>query len=501
MKTTSMRDRLFIFLKASTLVGVLSLISACLPPGGPFPTIEGPIAGTPVMIASTFFKLSDVGYQQSEYFIAGKAKSYTGPSPRPVDGKWSVQVADEADFRTRILVYRPIDPAKFNGTVIVEWMNVSSGIESPVEWLLIHSELISKGYAWVGISAQKAGIDGGGWQLLGGTIPIKAVNPVRYSSLLHPGDKYSYDIFTQAAKTVVQPGSINPLGDLNVQYAIAVGESQSADFMLTYVNAIAPIENVFDGYFIHSRFHGSADFAPTSLTAASEYASRPDAVHVRDDLNVPVMMLQTESDLTVLGSMMGDRQADSENVRIWEAAGTAHANAYVSLTGLFSGVDTVKAAEVIETTSTIPIPGLLSCTRPINSGPHHFIAQATITALNNWIRTGVAAAHADRFQTAGNPEVLLRDSLGNVLGGIRTPYVDAPIATLSGEGQPGDLYCKLFGTTDMFDRTQLASLYTDHEAYISAVNASADSAVSHGFLLPEDGDLIKTWARDSNVGN
>jgi hypothetical protein len=306
-----------------------AFLSACLPIPGPSAPIEGPIKGTPVNLASTMFKLAEVGYQQEEYFIAGKASSYSGSTPRSVDGKWSVQVADEAEYKTRILVVRPTDPSKFNGTVIFEWLNVSSGIESPPEWLLVHSELTGKGYAWVGISAQKAGIDGGGWQLLGVSLPIKVLNPSRYASLLHPGDKYSYDIFTQAARAVIQPEGINPLGDLNVQHSIAVGESQSADFMLTYVNAIAPIENLFDGYLVHSRFHGSADFAPTSLLAASEFALRPDTVHIRDDLNVPVLMLQTESDLTVLGAM-GDRQPDSEYIRTWEAAGTAHANWYVS---------------------------------------------------------------------------------------------------------------------------------------------------------------------------
>ena len=114
---------------------------------------------------------------------------------------------------------------------------------------------------------------------------------------------------------------------------------------------------------------------------------------------------------------------------------------------------------------------------------------------------GVAPAHADRFQTAGDPEALVRDNFGNVLGGIRTPYVDVPIATLSGEGQTGSLYCKLFGTTKLFDEAQLASLYPDHSTYVAAVNASVDSAVSQGFVLPEDGELIKTWATDSDIGN
>lgn len=487
--------------KALYLAGAFAFISGCLPPGGPAAPIEGPIAGTPVNLASTMFKLSDVGYEQSEYFIAGTASSYSGPSPRPVDGKWAVEVADEADYKTRILVARPADPTKFNGTVIFEWMNVSSGIESPPEWLLVHTELTRKGYAWVGISAQKAGIDGGGWQLLGASLHLKALNPVRYRSLVHPGDQYSYDIFTQAAQAVIEPGSINPLGDLSVQYAIAVGESQSADFLLTYVNAIAPIANLFDGYLVHSRFHGSADLAPTSLTAASEFASRPLPVHVRDDLNVPVMMVQTESDLTVLQSIKGDSQPDSENFRLWEVAGTGHANWYVSHVGLLSRVEGVEAASVVETTSSSPIPFFLPCDKPINSGPHHFVSKAAIAALDNWVRTGVPPAHADRLTVAGDPATLVRDSLGNAVGGIRTPYVDVPIATLSGEGQTGSFHCQLFGTTRLFDKTQLASLYPNHEVYEAAVNASVDTGVGQGFVLPEDGELIKSWARDSDIGN
>ena len=92
----------------------------------------------------------------------GTAKSYTTPEPRSSEGKWDVTVEDEADFRTRIVVYRPTDPAKFNGTVIIEWLNVSGGTEASSEWIMAHTELMRSGYAWVGVSAQKGGIEGGG---------------------------------------------------------------------------------------------------------------------------------------------------------------------------------------------------------------------------------------------------------------------------------------------------------------------------------------------------
>ncbi len=50
----------------------------------------------------------------------------------------------------------------FNGTVVVEWLNVSGGGDGSPDWFFLHRHLMREGVAWVGVSAQKAGIDGGG---------------------------------------------------------------------------------------------------------------------------------------------------------------------------------------------------------------------------------------------------------------------------------------------------------------------------------------------------
>ena len=93
------------------------------------------------------------------------------------------------------------------------------------------------------------------------------------------------------------------------------------------------------------------------------------------------------------------------------------------------------------------------------------------------------------------------DELGNVKGGVRSPYVDAPVARLSGEGQPpADPFCRLFGTTQLFDAPALAELYPDAESYVNAIDTATDSAVATGFLRPADADLIKTRARTSGIG-
>src|SRR2546422_7177646 len=54
------------------------------------------------------------------YFISGTATAYTSPGALTPDGKWMVAPGATAEYKTRILVYRPTDGKKFNGTVVVE---------------------------------------------------------------------------------------------------------------------------------------------------------------------------------------------------------------------------------------------------------------------------------------------------------------------------------------------------------------------------------------------
>ena len=89
------------------------------------------------------------------------------------------------------------------------------------------------------------------------------------------------------------------------------------------------------------------------------------------------------------------------------------------------------------------------------------------------------------------------DENGNALGGIRTPYVDVPVATLSGLGQSSSI-CILFGTTQLFEAPRLLSLYPTREAYIQSIDAATDAAVEEGFLLEADAQLIRSRARSTD---
>lgn len=435
------------------------------------------------------FEMSEVGYTETEYYISGTATSYIATDELQSDGLWSIQPADVADYKSRIVVLRPTDAGAFNGTVVVEWFNVTGGIDAAPDMLQMHTELIRKGYAWVGVSAQFVGIEGGG----AFSLPLKEIDAERYGGLSHPGDSFSYDIYSQAAQSVRNPAGLDPLEGLKVERMIGVGQSQSASTLATYINAIHPTIDLFDGFVIHGR--GRSGSRALSIAPQADIPT-PSPVFIRDDISEPVIALQNETD--VLGSV-SQRQPDSDFYRMWEVTGSAHTDLYTTLTGQNDRGGDPTFADVNEQNDARP--PFIFCPIPVNDGPGHWVANAAIASLNQWIRTGEAAASAALIELNEDGTDFLLDSLGNAKGGIRTPYVDAPVAILRGGGQPpaDAFFCGLLGTTELFDDAQLALLYPDKQAYIDAIDQASDEAVAAGFLLPPDANLIKARARTSDI--
>jgi hypothetical protein len=375
------------------------------------PTTTGPIAGIPNNAES--LDLADFGYVEEEYFIEGAATAYTNVGPLLPDGIWNVAPTETANYKTRILVRRPADPKRFNGTVITEWFNVTSGADLAPDWGWTNAELLRSGYAWVGVSAQIVGVGN-----------LLATNPIRYQTLTHPGDSYSYDIYSQAGMAIKSPGAVNPLEGLDVEAVIAVGESQSASRLGTYFNAIQPLAGVYDGFLNHSRGGGTAPLAQLPQAPVPT----PFPTFSRTDLAVPVLAFETEGDLLTLGFLPA-RQPDSTWYSLWELPGSAHADAFL-----------------------LGDSGFVICDEPVNDGPQYLVLRAAIDHLNRWVREGTTPPVSPRIEITdfGFPPVLARDEFGNALGGIRTPLLDAPIATLTGEPNTGAFFCFLFGKTIPF---------------------------------------------------
>jgi len=229
------------------------------------PTATGPITGGDgeIVMRGTTFDLADVGYEATEWFVSGTASSFTSAKPLARSGRWSVTPADTSPYTTRIVVYRPVDASRFSGTTVVEWLNVSAGIDHAVSWILAHTAMIRHGDAWVGVSAQVDGLEGFG-ATTAGLHATTVEDPVRYRSLHIASDSFSYDIYSQVGRLLRVPGAGNVLGGLDTSNLLAIGQSQSAFRLTTYIDAIQPIAQVYDGFLVHSRGSSGAALSEVS---------------------------------------------------------------------------------------------------------------------------------------------------------------------------------------------------------------------------------------------
>ncbi|MCU1691914.1 MAG: hypothetical protein JWM64_1005 [Frankiales bacterium] len=449
------------------LVGGLSAPAAQAATDGP--TVSGPVtAGTrggPQTSAVGIVDLASAGYTEQEYFVSGTATSYAkaAGSTWTSDGVWPVTTGPSATYTTRILVRRPSDPAKFNGTVAVEWMNVTGQADGAPDFTEAQGELLRGGYAWVGVSAQSLGIDG--------QLGLRKWDAERYGSLRHPGDSYSYDIFSQAGKALRAPSGSDPLGDLRSKAAryLAFGESQSAGRMVTYVNAVQPVAGVYDGFFVHSRSGGAAALSQDPLPVVPV----PTPARIRSDLTAPVFQVETETDVPGFAPA---RQPDTDRLRTWELTGTAHFDEY--------GLGFIRKS----TAKDFPgLPSLLpECVLPVNDAPARYAYDAAVRHLDRWVR--------DRTAPPTGAQVVLKDGLpardayGIALGGVRLPDMDVPRFAHSGLGNTSKTppnFCGLFGVTTPLPDATLSALYPGRPTYVRRFTAAVEQAQQAGVVLPE----------------
>ena len=370
-------------------------------------------------------------------------------------------------------MYRPADAARFNGTVVVEWLNVSGGLDGAAGWIFLHRELMREGAAYVGVSAQAVGVIGGE-SLMGlqGMALVEA-DPVRYGTLGHPGDRFSYDIYSQAG--VVARGMAGTvLDDLAIERVLAIGESQSAFRLTTYVNDIDPITQVFDGYLVHARGGTAPPLDADGVAGLHEGPNVP----FRDDLRVPVLCFEAETDLITLGYYPA-RQPDNDRFRLWEVAGLAHADVYTFVVGrIDSGALSID--ELAEAWRPTDSPMGFELDHPVNVGPQRYVLSAALRRLDRWVRDGTPPPTAPRLEVDPDREPsFVLDEHGIARGGIRTPHVDVPVAVLTGEGNSGAPISRLCGRTIPFTSEQLAGLYSTRADY-SAQFADGDRPCRRG---------------------
>lgn len=461
-------------------VGLLGMVQAA------FAQSVVQVPGKPTLSQGAFDK-APPGYVIEEFFVSGVGQR-VGPAPAAATAT--------APYTTRIVVVRPTSAKRFNGTAVVEWLNVSAGTDGAPDWTYLHRELVRQGYAWIGVSAQKVGIEGSP-RAMPGMLPLKQANAARYAPLAHPGDAFSYDIFRQVGRAVRSKPGAAAMGGLAPRIVLATGESQSAGYLTTYINEVAAADGVFDGFLVHSRFGGAApldgDYT-TSMQAMAAGKPLP-PVLFRDQLAAPVLNVITETDLLMpLVGYLPARQPDNAKLRTWEIAGTAHADTYTLTAGMVDdGTATIEAlARALAPTDQVMG---MKLGVPMNAAPqHHYVMQAALDALNRWVKSGKAPPAADRLKVT-EAKAFQLDANGNALGGIRSPWVDVPTAKLSGLGQTAPGLLALFGSTQTFPASRLNELYPGgRKEYLARFGVALRKAIGSGFILERDRQEIEALA-------
>lgn len=433
--------------------------------------VRGPIeGGRGVAYASSIVDLEPYGYTESEFTVTGSASRFA-PAPGTtltVDGRWRVEPGEPAPYTTRILVRRP--PAeRFTGTVVVEFMQEYFGTERDTNYRWNAETLLREGIAWVGASLHHEGVDKVDQpemtymdRAIRGGPALTVYDPERYAGLRIPHSDLSYDMLSQIGRAVGPDRStegVDPLGGLEVRTVLAVGNTVAADRLRHYIDAVHPLHGVFDGFYLQ-------DLEDSGIALAEGLPS-PVGLRLRADCDVPVVVLNTTR-----GLILAAPQDPHERLRIWEPAGSAHT------TGPFMARTAAANKRDFGTESPVCPPEVA------NTLPVQCVSSAALMGLARWAAGGDPLPAFPRIEIVerdGERTVEL-DEFGNPVGGLRTPWVDVPIARYDWSEE-----CMgAAGRTHPFPPEQLDRLYGTPAEYRRRFAESVREAQVRGVLLPED---------------
>jgi hypothetical protein len=411
--------------------------------------------------------LASAGYTEHEYYATGQAHRFRGAlrgaqaTAQVIDGGWP--------YRTRVLVRSP-KTAKFNGTLVVEWANVTMGQDVDFAFAESYAHLLREGYAVAVVSAQRVGVE-----------RLKSWSPQRYGNLnvaadstdpktgdqidvcpagtpCAGGDPLSWDIMTQVSLALkTNAGPAQPLPGLKVRQVIALGESQSAMRLSLYYNAIHPLYNFFDGFVF--------------LDLAQQ---------MRADLTTPAISVNSESLAGYLRPV-----TTSSFTRVWEVAGTSHASFYA-----VNYVDKL----LLRDKSVLGPNGPLSFTQMMASQGCRLnplfskvdtglVLNAAIDGVKQWALVGRPAAPTLQFHRDATGTVM-RDARDHILGGVQLAQFAVPTAYNAVNGDSAG--CLLAGHHRDFTRDELKQRYGSPQAYATKVRATMQGATTQGYVLEHD---------------
>ena len=117
--------------------------------------------------------------------------------------------------------------------------------------------------------------------------------------------------------------------------------------------------------------------------------------------------------------------------------------------------------------------------------------------LQMWVRNGTRPPQAPGIEVDTNGEVR-RDRHGNALGGVRMPYIEAPVAAHTGYTSAGGMG-GIRGAKKPFSPALLKQLYPDHATYVARFSAATERLLSGRWISAEDAMAMKQAANSAPV--
>ncbi len=463
---------------------------------------------SPIVPGAPFIKLANFGYTEREFQMSGADNIYRQSGQWGSNGEWNVAVSQaNVPYKTRILVRYP-EASKFNGTVIFEWLNDTTGGDQDPVWSEIYGPALKHGFAYVGVTAQRPGMK-----------DLAAWDPSRYGSLGDTNDGQSYEIFTQAANAV-RADSSTILGGLTPKEFIGAGDSQSAFRVDTYVNAIEPITHAFNGFLAVGRAVAAAPIGEGLLSLWNPFVA-----HIRTNNTAPFIQLNTQGDIEELDAGAA-RQPDNNTLRTWEVPGAAHIDEHEGNYEIETLAREKPEQPIPSCALGTPIEGtgtaLDGHNQPDNMELYQ-VEDAALMDLQNWLVNAVAPPHAQQISTIpvlfGLYDIVNKNQYGVGKGGIRLPDAEAPtedyspinfslgssksisVWTLFEELQAAfssfetggienealreEGLCLLSGEFTDLSKSTLTSMYPTNASYGAKIEAAANADVAAGFMTPE----------------
>lgn len=458
----------------------------------------------PFSSAERYCSISESGYTEKEFYMHGTSNVYFTKDDGSIGIKYKA-----APYVNRFILRCPENPSDFSGNVIVEIINPTSFMEIERMWILGHKQFMRSGDIYVGITSKP------------NTIPkLLEFNAQRYQKLswknptselpfpftdedlqkaggILPDQNISYetglvwDMLSDLAILLRNPVEENPLIGYTPKHLTLTGWSQSANYLIRYINDFVPLRQdlpLYDGYLIA----GPPRHCPAPVNQYETLScAQTETVRLRHT-DKPCIVLQTESENALMGAYNVVRNDGDEPeflCRHYDITGSSHDTLYSLISYYQNDPDLVRIHM---------LPGYSGKHDEPNNYPLEILIAAAFRNLSYWIETGTAPSPCDRIPTdhLGNNK---RDAFGNSTGGLRTCLLDYPtgrfyfysdIEKNSSGIFPDSDKDILFGHEEPFPKEMLKTLYGSLSHYRELVERHTDIQILKGYVVREDRETL-----------